>query len=274
MKIAAWNVNSIRARMHAVPDWLLENKIDVLLVQEIKCQDEQFPWEFFEDMGYNCEILGQKSMNGVAILSKFPITDVKKNLPMYDFNDIYNEARYIEGKIEYSGKIIRLCSIYFPNGSPLANWTGIETESPRFSYKLDFFDRFLKYIAKEKEENPDEIFILGGDYNVMHKEIDVYNAKNWIGKIAFMPEERQKISNLEDVGFFDTFRLKNPDANEFSWWNYRFGGFPKNHGLRIDYIFVNCGNEHIIKSATIDKRPREGERASDHVPCLIEISMN
>lgn len=271
MKIATWNVNSIRARMHAVPNWLEKNKVDVLLMQEIKCQENQFPIEFFQDLGYNCEIFGQKSMNGVAILSKYPMLDVKKDLPEYNFIDIYKESRYIEAKIDVLGKKFRIASIYFPNGSPLANWTGVPTESPRFSYKLDFFDRFTRYIKEQKNENPDEIFVLGGDYNIMHNEIDVWKHQNWIGEIAFTEIERCKMTKIEESGFVDTFRHLNKDLKEFSWWNYRFGGWQKNQGLRIDYIFVDKDNLNLIKSSTIDGQTRGEEKASDHSPCLVSF---
>lgn len=269
MKIATWNVNSIRARMHIVPDWLSENKIDVLLMQEIKCMDNQFPEMEFNDLGYNVELWGQKSMNGVAILSKIPMFDVNKNLPLYEFTDIYNESRYIEAKIEHNGQTVRLCSIYFPNGNPPANFEGIDTDSPRFSYKLDFFDRFTRYIKEQMHEFPHEIFILGGDYNVMHKEIDVYNHKNWVNQIAFLPEERQRMDNIASLGLTDIFRKIHPENKEFSWWNYRFGGFPKNHGLRIDYIFTN--KPEFFKNCEMDKSTRGLEKPSDHIPVITEL---
>jgi len=271
MKIATWNVNSIRARLELVTSWLKNNDIDVLLIQEIKCLDEQFPYGVFEEMGYNCLVFGQKALNGVAILTKYKPSEYKKDLPLYEFTDIYNESRYIEVKIEYSNRVIRLASIYFPNGSPLANYEGVDIESPRFSHKLDFFDRFTTYIKEEKEKYPDEIFILGGDYNVMHHEIDVHNAKLWIGQIAFLPQERQKLTDILDTGFIDTFRYFNQEVKEFTWWNYRFGGFPKNHGLRIDYIYINKNDINIVKYAKIDKTTRNLEKPSDHVPCIIEI---
>ncbi|QED23183.1 exodeoxyribonuclease III [Candidatus Deianiraea vastatrix] len=273
MKIATWNVNSIRARLELVGNWLKENNIDVLLMQEIKCLDEQFPIEFFEEMGYNVEIFGQKALNGVAILTKYRPFDVKKDLPLYDFTDIYMESRYIEAKIEVNSKIFRIASIYFPNGSPLANYEGEPLKSPRFSHKLDFFDRFNRYITEEKEKNPDEIFILGGDYNIMHNEIDVHNPKLWYGEIAFTDVERAKMDALEASKLVDIFRHLHKDAKEFSWWNYRFGGFEKNHGLRIDYIYTHSDGLKLVKSCEIDKSTRALEKPSDHAPCVIDIAL-
>jgi exodeoxyribonuclease III len=273
MKIATWNVNSIRSRMQSVIPWIKENKVDILLLQEIKCQDEQFPTLEFDDLGYNYEIFGQKALNGVAILSKYPIIKSHKELPLYGFNDIYMESRFIEVEIEVNNKTIRLFSIYFPNGNPQASWTGEHLESPRFFYKLDFYDRVLQYLEESVAKNPDDIFIVGGDYNVMHKDIDVHKPEIWKNEIAFTEIERSKLDRLEKLGFVDSFREKNQLSKEFSWWNYRFGGFQKNHGLRIDYIFINKSSQDIINKAYIDNSTRSYEKPSDHVPCVVEMEI-
>ena len=269
MRIATWNVNSIRARIENVKNWLAENSIDILLLQEIKCQDEQFPYEIFDDMGYNCLVHGQKSMNGVAILSKFRTHDTVKDLPLYNYKDIYNESRYIETKIEYNGQVFRIASGYFPNGYPSEKYVGIPEESERFHYKLDFYRRFIDYLRAETETNSHEIFIFGGDLNVMHRPIDVHNAKIWEGQIAFLPQERAMLDEIEKLGFIDTYRHFYPDVKEFSWWNYRFGGWPKNHGLRIDYIYTN--KIELIKDVRMDKETRGLAKPSDHIPVVVEI---
>ncbi len=273
MKIATWNVNSIRARLHILPEWLEKNNIDVLLIQEIKCENDKFPYEIIEDLGYNCVDLvhGQKSMNGVAIITKIPTLEVNKGLPLYNFGDIYNESRHIDVKVEHNGKIFRLFNTYFPNGSPLANYEGKDIESPRFSYKLDFFERYIKYINQAQEEASDEIFIMGGDYNIMHQDIDIYNPKNWRGKIAFTPQECEKMTKIIDSGFIDVFRKLNPELQEYTWWDYRSGGFPKNYGLRIDYMFISNNAMDMVKNCTIDRTVRALEKPSDHAPCILEI---
>lgn len=274
MKIATWNVNSIRARLHIVPQWLKDNDVDVLCMQEIKCMDDQFPYEAFEEMGYNCYVHGQKALNGVAIVSRYPMEDIKTGLPQYEFQDPYNEARYIEGLLDLDGGqgVCRISSIYVPNGNPLAGYDGDPVASPRFLYKLDFFRRLIRYMEEQKQACKGEIILHTGDFNVMHQDIDIYNSKNWIGEIGFLPEERDMLDDILNLGFLDTFRDSNPDSKEFSWWDYRHGSFQKGYGLRIDYMYVlNLIENSQIKTLEpkIDKSARALEKTSDHAPCSL-----
>lgn len=273
MKILTWNVNSIRARMHLVPEVLEKNNINIAILQEIKCMNDQFPCREFEELGYNCVVQGQKTRNGVAILSKHPVYDEVREFPLYGFDERYEEARYVETRIDIKGKTFRIGNGYFPNGSPLAGYEGIPTDSVRFLYKLEFFDRFLIYIKEQIEKYPDEIYIYGGDFNVMHKDIDVYNPKNWKGQIAFLPEEKERLDKILELGFVDVFRYFNPEAQEYTWWDYRAGGFQKNYGLRIDYFYMHKNNLDLFKSCVIDKDSRALEKPSDHAGVILELNL-
>lgn len=253
MKITTWNVNSIRARKEQVLEWLSEKQPDVLLIQEIKCLEDQFPKEEFEDLGYNCVVLGQKTFNGVAILSKFPINDTTHSIPNFDDP----QARFIEGEIK--GK--KFISVYVPNGQSV--------DSDKFSYKLNFFDHLLQYIRTLIEK--DTPFIIGGDFNIALRDEDVFDTERMKGSICFTTIERQKLNHFVNLGLIDTQAYIG--HKNFTWWDYRSKGFEANKGLRIDYIFTSAHFSHLLKDVTVDTMARGKEKASDHAPVTCDLSI-
>jgi exodeoxyribonuclease-3 len=259
MKIATWNVNSVRARLPHVQDWLKEAAPDVLLLQELKCVTEAFPYMEIEDLGYNVAAHGQKTYNGVAILSKHPIEDVITTLPGDETDE---EARYIEAVIDGGDKVVRVASIYLPNGG--------EPDGPRFPYKLKFIERLREH-AKELLTY-DEMLILGGDYNVAPDPIDVHDPQKLDGTTCYHPDERERFRGIMHLGFTDVWRAKHPHAQHFSWWDYRGGGYQNNTGMRIDHLLASPEAADRITNAEIDEAPRGKEKASDHAPVWCEIT--
>ena len=286
MKIATFNVNSIKARLNNVIEWLKESQCDVVLLQEIKCEEASFPQEQFFDLGYNCAIFGQKTYNGVAILSKFPIEDVVKTLPgfkkdigikkkgdsgLFD-GEIDPQARYIEAVITVKDTAVRVASIYMPNGGGTLEEGEELEESKKFVYKMDFFDA-LKNHMKESLKN-DEIMVFGGDYNVANQDIDVYDPKNLDGTVCFHHEERKKFRSILNLGYADSFRALNQVDQHFSWWDYRAGAWQNNKGMRIDYLLTSpLATDKIISCEIMDKGTRDKEKASDHCPVMIEFDI-
>ena len=271
IKIASFNVNSINARLPRLLEWLKNSNPDVVLLQELKCLEEKFPLEAIMDAGYNAAVLGQKTYNGVAILSKYKIEDVVKGLPMLD-ESVDEQSRYIEGIISVAGKAIRVASIYVPNGGGeiLPNET-LET-SAKFLYKLNFFKRLEDHLSKLLAHN--EIQVFGGDYNVGVEEINVFDAKSMEGTVCFHPLERQKFRSILNLGLIDSYRAVNQQNKAFSWWDYRGGSWQNNQGLRIDYLLTSAQASDKIISATIEKDGvRDQEKASDHCPVCVEIEI-
>lgn len=251
MRIATWNVNSIRQRLTHVQDWLQQQRIDILLLQETKCVDEQFPAEALEDLGYNLVVHGQKTFNGVAILSKFPIEDVQRGLP--DFEDA--QARYIEA---FTGGV-RVASVYVPNGQ--------EVGCDKYDYKLNFLS-FLHKNLQQLQQN-EEIIVVGGDFNIAPTDIDVYDPDVWKDQILCSPKEREAFESLKNLGYTDLLRLHHVDA-QFTWWDYRMMSFRRNLGLRIDHLL--CNTPERCSQAEVDKTPRGLEKPSDHAPVWCEIN--
>ncbi len=258
MKIATWNVNSINARLEHLLNWLKEEEPDVVLLQETKSVDEAFPFEQIEDLGYSILVNGQKSYNGVAILSKFNLSDVIKNFPD---NPLPNEARYIEAIFNFSNQVYRVASVYVPNGQ--------EVGSEKYYNKLKFLSALTSYFKSNKEE--DEFLIIGGDFNIALNDMDVYDYELLQESICFSLKERQELRKFLAIGFVDVFRTINSSDQEFSWWDYRNGSFRKNLGMRIDYLFCSHQAMQVVKDCKIDKIWRSKERASDHVPVFLEI---
>ncbi|MDR0942878.1 MAG: exodeoxyribonuclease III [Holosporales bacterium] len=250
MRIATWNVNSIRVRFEQTVEFLRSNEIDIILLQELKCANDIFPYEPFEDIGYNCSVYGQKTYNGVAILSKHLIEDVKLGNKIFTDD---SQARYIEAFING----YRLASVYVPNG-------GGSIEA--FNYKLEFMDKLSSYL---KEAVKQDGFIIGGDFNVARDDLDVYDPEFWKGKVCCTDEERLAFTALLDIGFTDRLREISGDKKIYSWWDYRRNGFSKNRGLRLDYILTT---ENVnVKNCRVDLKPRSNTRASDHAPVVMEI---
>ena len=271
MKISTWNVNSIRARIENLLSWLKETNPDIVLLQELKCTDDQFPILELSNLNYNIIYKGQKSYNGVAILSKYKLYDIKYDLPLYDIIDYDNDSRYIEAKFDIDNKTIRVASIYVPNGGPASNFTGDDiTETDRFYNKMKFCDRLVKLFNDSIKNN--EISFFGGDFNICPiLEKDVYSVKK-DGVITCTQKERDKFKNFLNIGMHDTFRELNEDLIEFSWWGYRpYFMFEKNQGFRLDAILTTDYSFKFVQDCYIEKKVRGMERPSDHAPmsCLL-----
>ncbi|NNC99098.1 MAG: exodeoxyribonuclease III [Gammaproteobacteria bacterium] len=250
MKIASWNVNSLRVRLEHVLDWLDENQVDLLCLQELKMTDEEFPLDAFQERGYHSTFTGQKTYNGVAIISKQPLSNVVTNLP--DFADA--QRRFIKG--DYQG--ITVVNVYVPNGQAL--------DSDKFAYKREWFSALKlamrNYIADNKR------VVLVGDFNIAPTDLDVHDPKKWQGKIHCSDIERLMLHNLMHEGLFDTYRLFNSQGDEFSWWDYRGNGYSHNEGLRIDLILSSSAMLDQADACVIDEAPRKLERPSDHTPVV------
>ncbi len=267
IKIASFNVNSVKARLPRVLEWLKNSNPDIVLLQELKCVEEEFPREAFYDAGYNAVVYGQKTYNGVAILSKYKIEDVVKGLPTFAQDE---QSRYIEGVISVAGKAIRVASIYVPNGGGdlLPNET-LEN-SQKFLYKMKFFEALKQHFKNLSEFNEMQIF--GGDYNVAVEEIDVFDAKSLRNTVCFHDLERQKFRTILNLGIVDSYRAVNIQHQAFSWWDYRGGAWQHNKGLRIDYLLTSPLAADKIVDATIEDRGvRDQEKASDHCPVCVTI---
>ncbi|MCB1023061.1 MAG: exodeoxyribonuclease III [Acidobacteria bacterium] len=254
MKIATWNVNSINVRIEHILKWLSSTKTDVLCLQETKCVDENFPLEALADAGYNAEFIGEKSYNGVAILSPHKISNVQKNMP-YDSEE--SPKRFIAADVNG----IHIVNTYIPNGTEL--W------SDKFHFKLDWLQRLRRYFDEECDTAGD--VLLCGDFNVAPEEIDVWSVPRWEGKLHFSIPERAAMYSVKQWGFTDLFRTLHPDKQEFSWWDFRTNAFPKDQGLRIDHIWTSSSLTEKCRDCWIDKEPRGWERPSDHTPVVAEF---
>ena len=258
MKISSWNVNSVRARISNITEYLKSSKVDILLIQEIKTENENFPFDDFKKIGYESYVFGQKSYNGVAFLSKVDIKKINTNF----IKDKNKQSRIIVGEINYKSKVIKLINIYVPNGNP------VDTE--KYNYKKDWYKSFNKKIKKTLLEN--ENIIIGGDFNVIPEKIDVYNYKKYENDALFRLEIRKKFYELIDLGFCDTYRYFNKDKQEYTFWDYMAGSWQKNNGLRIDHFLISNNILSSIKNIKIDKKPRSKIKPSDHTPIEIEIT--
>jgi exodeoxyribonuclease-3 len=258
MRIASWNVNSVRSRLDQLTAWLARSAPDVLCMQETKVEDDVFPHEALAEVGYRTVAFGQKTYNGVAIAAKFglAIEDVRKNLGD-DPPDA--QRRLIAATIEG----VRIVDVYVPNGQGVG--------LPAFAYKLEWLDRLHRDLAAA--HTPEQQILVCGDFNVAPEPIDVYDPKKWAGSVLFTDEERAALAKLRNWGLHDVYRELHPgEPGMYSWWDYRMGAFRKNRGLRIDLALVTPPLRARCVSVTIDKRPRELERPSDHAPVVVEIA--
>jgi exodeoxyribonuclease-3 len=282
IKIASFNVNSIKARLPRLLEWLKNSNPDVVLLQELKCVETEFPFEALFEAGYNSVVAGQKSYNGVAILSKFQIEDVIKvlpNAPILSNGEVTNlfgnqetqQARYIEGVISVDGAAIRVASIYVPNGGgDLGEDEDLEN-SKKFIYKLEFLEALKAHFSNLVAF--DEIQIFGGDFNVAVEEIDVFDAKSLRNTVCFHDFERQKFRSILNLGIVDSYRAVNSSHQAFSWWDYRGGSWQHNKGMRIDYLLASSKAADKICAAEIeDKGVRDQKKASDHCPVCVTIN--
>lgn len=261
MKIATWNVNSVKARLPRVLEWLAEFQPDVALLQEIKCVNEAFPTLEIGDAGYNVATAGQKSYNGVAILSKHPIEVERTALPGDDGDE---QARYIEAFI----KDVRVASIYLPNGNPTRNEDGSDHE--KFTYKLGWMDRLRQHAAQLLET--EDAFVLGGDYNICPTDGDVYNPEGFADDALCRPESRGRFRAIVNLGLTNAFRVYDRTPGRYSYWDYQAGAWQKDNGLLIDHLLLSPQAADRLQGAGIDRTPRAKEKASDHTPVWCELN--
>lgn len=252
-RIATWNVNSVRLRLPIFDEWLKSADISILLLQEIKCIDQDFPKYFFEERGYNVSVCGQKTFNGVAILSKFPIEDVSVSLPGFAPNPF--QARYIEA---FTGGF-RVMSVYVPNGQ--------EIDSPAYHHKLQFLQALHDRLRAVREWRED--VVVGGDYNIAPQDQDVYAS--YKSSLFVSEKERQAFQKILNLGYQDAYSIAN-EQPEFTWWDYRGGSFTKNLGMRIDHLLISPKVVDRMSTVFTVKDLRYKERPSDHIPVIIEVA--
>jgi len=260
MKIATWNVNSIKARLPHLLAWLKAESPDIALLQETKCTDDNFPRLELEDLGYNLAFHGEKSYNGVAILSKHPLEDVTRGLPGGDED---SQARYIEAVVSVGNVAFRIASVYVPNGQ--------SPDSEKFPYKLRFLERLRTHAARLLEY--EEMLVIGGDYNVAPNPIDIYDPVRLNGTTCFHPEERTRLHALLHLGLYDAFRLRHPEPGQYTFWDYRAGAFDMNAGYRIDYLLLSPQAADRLQDCKICKDIRALEKPSDHAPVLATFAV-
>jgi exodeoxyribonuclease III len=260
MIIATWNVNSVKARIETITNWLKEASPDIALFQETKCEDDAFPRFEFEALGYNLALHGQKSYNGTAVLSKLPIDEQRPKLPGGDGDD---HARYLETVVSTSRGALRVASIYLPNGNPV--------KSDRFAYKLDWMDRLIAHARGLLDL--EEAIVLAGDYNVIPGPEDARFPENWTRDALFQPETRLKYRELVNLGFTDAVRAAAGDGGLYTFWDYQAGAWQRNNGIRIDHALLSPQAADRYRGFRIDKHVRGWEKPSDHVPVLIDLDL-
>ena len=253
MKLATWNVNSLTVRLPQVLDWLVANPVDVLALQELKMTDDKFPHAAFQAAGFESVCFGQKTYNGVALISKVQAQNVVRNIPGFD-DDL---ARVISADV--AG--IRVVGAYFPNGQ--------EPGSDKFEYKLAWLKGLRTWLRSELLVHPD--IVLMGDYNITFDDADVWDPEGMRGQIHCTDEERYDLNALVTLGLTDAHRLFAQPAKSYSWWDYRDMAFRRNRGLRIDHILVSDALKSRVSACWIDKTPRKNERPSDHAPVVLEL---
>ncbi|MEM6637242.1 MAG: exodeoxyribonuclease III [Pseudomonadota bacterium] len=257
MKIATFNINGIKARADALAAWLDEAKPDVALLQEIKSVDEAFPRELFEDRGYNVETHGQKSFNGVAILSKLPLEDVRRGLPGDDGDD---QSRWIEATV-VGTRAVRVCGLYLPNGNP--------SPGPKYDYKLGWMDRLRERAAALLEG--EEPAVMAGDYNIIPQAEDAARPEAWETDALYRLESRTKFRGLLNLGYTDAFRARHPGGGHYSFWDYQAGAYDRNDGIRIDHLLLSPQCADLMVDCGIDAAVRGRQKPSDHVPVWIDL---
>lgn len=254
MKIASWNVNSLNVRLPQVLDWIDEHQPDLLALQETKVTDEKFPREPFEERGVHFYFNGQRTYNGVAIISKQEGTDVVTDLPALE-----DPQRRV---LAATFGDVRLINLYVPNGQ--------RVDSEKFTYKLDWLKRLRDFL--EQELRVHEHVAVVGDFNIAPADADVHDPQRWEGSVLVSPPERQALADIQALGLSDTFRLFEQAEKSFSWWDYRAGGFRRNHGLRIDLVLASKAMAERCIAGGIDVAPRKLERPSDHTPVWADFT--
>ena len=258
MLISSWNVNSVRARIENIKSYLIKYKTYILMMQEIKTEDVNFPYDDFSSMDYESHVFGQKSYNGVAIISKNKLNNIRTDL----IKDKLKQSRIISAEIEYKKKNIQLINIYTPNGNP------VDTE--KYDYKKKWLDDLIKQLKSLSKKNSN--IILAGDFNIIPAAEDVYNPKGFEDDALFRLEIRKKLREMINLGFNDTYRHFNETKEGYTFWDYMRGAWQKNNGMRIDHFLVSNSLIHQIKSININKDPRGREKPSDHTPIEIKLA--
>ncbi|MFL2852289.1 MAG: exodeoxyribonuclease III [Candidatus Pelagibacter sp.] len=258
MKIVSWNVNSVRARIDNINNYIKESNPDILLLQEIKAQDKDFPYENFKKLKYESHVFGQKSYNGVAIISKIQIKNISKEF----INDDLKQSRVITGEVQLGKKKIELINIYVPNGNPV--------ESDKYIYKKNWLKKLINNVNKKLKNKPN--LIIAGDFNIIPEEIDVYDFKRYEDDALGKLEIRKKYRELLNLGFKDVYRLKYVNKQEYTFWDYFANSWKKNYGMRIDHFLLSNNLIENISTININKKPRSKIKPSDHTP--IELVIN
>jgi exodeoxyribonuclease-3 len=254
MKLATWNINSLTVRLPQVLDWLQANPVDVLALQELKMTDDKFPMDAFAAAGYHAQCFGQKTYNGVALLTRTPVEQVVKNIPGFD-DDMARVISALVGDI-------RVVGAYFPNGQ--------EPGSDKFEYKMNWLKGLRDWIKQELSVHPK--LVLMGDYNITFDDLDVWDPEGMRDQIHCTEEERYHLRALIALGLHDSFRMFEQPPKSYSWWDYREFAFRRNRGLRIDHILVSTALKPLVTGCVIDKLPRKNERPSDHAPVVVDIA--
>ncbi|TGS84856.1 exodeoxyribonuclease III [Mesorhizobium sp. M3A.F.Ca.ET.174.01.1.1] len=262
MKIVTWNINGVRARIGNLTHWLTESAPDIVCLQEIKTVDEQFPRAEIEALGYNVETNGQKSFNGVALLSKLPFDEVNRGLPGDDADD---HARFIEGVFSTDKGALRVASLYLPNGNPV-------DDERKFPYKLAWMARLERWA--EERLRLEEALVLAGDYNVIPEPADARFPENWRNDALFQPQSRQAFRRLKNLGFTEAVRAVTDSPEVYTFWDYQAGAWQKNNGIRIDHLLLSPEAASRFSSASVEKHVRAWEKPSDHVPVAIDLSLH
>ena len=258
MKIISWNVNSVRARIDNILNYIEDEKPDILLLQEIKTQDQTFPYDIFKEIGYTSYVFGQKSYNGVAIISKIEINKISKEF----IKDNLSQSRIITGEIFLKNKNITLINIYVPNGNP------VDTE--KYDYKKEWLKKFINNVKKKLKQSSN--LIIAGDFNIIPEELDVFDFKRYENDALGKLEMRKKYRELLNLGFEDIYRFKNKNKCEYTFWDYFAGSWQKNYGMRIDHFLISKNLLEHFNSIKINKKPRSKPKPSDHTP--IELVLN
>ena len=257
MQIATWNINSLNVRLPQVLDWLAANPVDALGLQELKLVDEKFPFDALREIGYHAAAFGQKTYNGVAILSRTPLRDVVRNIPGHTDE----QARVIAATLDTPDGPLRLVNCYFVNGQ--------EPGSEKFAYKLQWLGALYRWIAEEMQAHPR--LVLVGDFNVAPEDRDSFDPVGLKDTIHHTVEERAHFQALLQLGLSDAYRMFEQPEKSYSWWDYRMLGFQKNRGLRIDHILVSQALRDSVKACTIDRAPRKNPQPSDHAPVVVTL---
>jgi len=256
--VASFNINGVRARLPRLLEWLQDRKPDVALLQELKCQDQAFPAEQFEDLGYNIATNGQKSFNGVAILSKYPLEDLN---PVLDGDSGDTQARWLEAVVGGT-RPVRVCCLYLPNGNPVP--------SPKYDYKLAWMERLHSKMSDLLAL--EEPAVVAGDYNVIPQPEDAAKPERWKNDALYLPETRAAWRRLLNMGYTDAFRAVHPTARSFTFWDYQRRAWQRDDGIRIDHMLLTPQCADMLKDCQIDRNVRAQEKPSDHVPIWVELN--